>query len=216
MKDHEHAPQHDDVRKQHELENSEVQDVLQFVKRYGKQIGIGFAAVMAVILAVSGITQHRESNRAEAGKMLMEAKTPQQLEEVIARHGSLPVAQTALLSLAKESFNSGDIAQARAQYERFVKEYKNSESLPVAEFGLASCLEAEGNYDSAATQLDAFVKKYTTSYLRPQAILNIARCKKMTGKLDEARILLEDFLAGNIGTRWANEAESALQQLESK
>lgn len=216
MKNHEHAPQHEELKKKQALEANEVKEVLSFLKRYSKPVGTGLFAVLIAVLAINGYTQYKTSRQAKAEKLLMAAETPQQFEVVITRYGSTPSAPVALLSMAKLFFNDGEIAQARAQYGRFLKQYKNHDMRPVAELGLAYCTEADGDFSDAAKQFDAFSKKNTSSYLRPQAILSAARCLKQAGETDEARVVLEDFLAASIGTQRANEAEVALQSLDSK
>jgi len=39
---------------------------------------------------------------------------------------------------------------------------------------------------------------------------------QQANRLDEARIVLEDFLAENATSRWAGQAENALQELGEK
>lgn len=216
MTHHEHAPQHEDVKKKRELEAAEVKEVLDFLKRYSKPVGTGLCAVLIAILAVNGYTLYKTSQRAKAEQLLLDAETSQQFEAVITKYSSTPSAPSALLALARQFFTSGEPAQARAQYERFLKKYKHHDMVPAAELGLAYCTEAEGDFSDAAQQFDEFSKKYATSYLRPQAILSAARCLKQAGKTEEARVILEDFLAASIGTQRANDAEIALQNLESK
>jgi predicted negative regulator of RcsB-dependent stress response len=213
MMDNEHTPQHDDLQKKQALEEHEVQEVVGFLKRYGKLIGTGILAAAVTVLASRGCASHKVSKLAKAEQALMAAKTPQQLEEVVTQYGSTPSAPVALLDLAKTFYNIGETAQARVQYERFLKKYKKHDLRPVAELGLAYCTEADGDFNGAAAQFAAFSEKYAVNYLHPQAILGVARCMEQAGRIDEARIVLEDFLAENAGTAWAGSAESALKQI---
>lgn len=210
-----HSPQHTDP-KDHELEQHEVAQVLDFLKHYGKLIGIGILAAAVAILVSKGCAQHKVSKLAQAEELLLKAQSPQQLEEIVTRYGSTPAAPVALLNLAKTHFNNGDFFQARAQYERFLKEYKTHELCPIADFGLASCSEADGDFDGAITQLAAFIEVQEGHYLQPAATLALARSMEQANRLDEARIVLEDFLAENATSQWAGQAENALQQLGEK
>ncbi len=205
--------QNDDPQKKHELETHEVQEVLGFLKRYGKLIGTGVLAAAVTVIASRGCAHHKAATLAAAEQKLMAAQTPQQLEEVVNKYSSTPTAPVALLNLAKTLFNNGDYVQSRAQYERFLKKYKNHEMKPLAELGLAYCTEADGDFTGAAVQFAAFAEKHSKNYLQPQAVLSIARCKEQAGQIDEARIVLEDFLAENAGTLWAGTAEGALKAL---
>jgi TolA-binding protein len=216
MMDNETAPQHDDLQKKQALEKHEVSEVLGFLKRYGKLIGIGVLAAAVTVLVSMGIANYKASRLTKAEQALMTAKTPQQLEVVITEYGSTPSAPVALLDMAKTLFNMGDYAQARAQYERFLKKYGQHDMRPTAELGLAYCTEADGKFNDAAAQFADFAKKHSTSYLYPTAILSVARCMEQAGRKDEARVVLEDFLTQNAGTAWAGSAESALKQLTEK
>jgi predicted negative regulator of RcsB-dependent stress response len=205
--------QNNDLQKKQALETHEVQEVLGFLKRYGKLIGTGILAATVAVLASKGFAHRKASRLAEAEQLMMTAQTPQQLEEVVNKYSSTPTAPVALLNLAKTFFNNGETAQARAQYDRFLKKYKKHEMRSVAELGLAYCAEADGDFNGAAIQFAAFAEKNSGSYLQPVAVLSIARCMEQSGRVDEARIVLEDFLAENAGTPWAGSAESALKTL---
>jgi TolA-binding protein len=213
MMDNEHAPQHDDLQKKQALEQHEVQEVVGFLKRYGKLIGTGVLAAAVTVIVSSGIAHYKASRLLKAEQALMSARSPQQLEEVVNQYGSTPAAPVALLDLAKTYFNLGETAQARVQYERFLKKYKKHDLRQVAELGLAYCTEADGDFNGAAVQFADFTAKHSSSYLHPTAILSVARCMEQAGRIDEARIVLEDFLAESAGTSWAGLAEGALKQL---
>ncbi len=200
----------------HELEQHEVTQVLNFIKHYGKLIGIGILAAVVAILVSKGCAHQKAGKLAQAEELLLKARSPQQLEEVVTRYGSTPAAPVALLDLAKTHFNNGDYFLARAQYERFLKEYKKHELSPIAEFGLASCSEADGDFDGAITQFAAFIEVQEGHYLQSPAILALARSMEQANRLDEARIILEDFLAENAASQWAGQAENALEQLGEK
>jgi TolA-binding protein len=202
-----------DVQKQHELEQHEVGQVLEFLKRYGMLIGAGVLAAAVVVMASRGIAAHKAAKLMEAEQMLAQARTPQQIEDVVKNYKSTPTAPAALLDLAKTLFNDGDYEGARAQYERFLQDYKNSTLRPIAEFGLAHCTEADGRFDAAADEFKVFLTRHPDSYLKAPAILAAARCLEQSGQLDESRILLEDFLAENANSLWSGAAEAALQGL---
>lgn len=213
MTDHEHTPAHTDLQHKQAREEHEVKEVVGFLKRYGKLIGTGIAAAALTVIAARIYTNHKASVLAKAEQLLMTARSPEQLEEVVSKYSSTPTAPVALLDLAKTYFNAGDTAQARAQYQRFLKKYKQHDMQPIAELGLAYCTEADGDFNGAAALFAAFAQKHSSSYLHPTAVLGIARCMEQAGRIDEARIVLEDFLAENAGTSWAGTAESALKAL---
>ncbi len=207
-------PKHNEVQKKNELEQREVTQVLDFLKRYGTLIGAGILAAAITVLASKALASNKAAKIAEAEQMLITAQTPKQLEDVVNNYKSTPTAPAALLDLAKTLFNQGDVAQARTQYERFVDDYTNSDLLPMAVFGLAYCTEAEGNFDAAANEFKDFLSDNPGHYLESAAILALARCQEQAGRLDDARITLEDFLAENADSQWTGAAETSLQQLD--
>jgi tetratricopeptide (TPR) repeat protein len=213
MKDREQTPAHDNLHKKQEIEAHEVQEVLGFLKRYGKLIGTGVLAAVLTAIGTRVYAHHKATRMAEAEQMLISAQTPQDLEEVVNKYSSTPTAPVALLDLAKTYFNQGETSQARAQYELFLKKYKKNEMRPIAQMGLAYCTEADGDFRAAAEQFAEFASKNSTSYLHPVAVLSIARCREQAGQITEARIVLEDFLAENDGTPWAGPAEASLKEL---
>jgi TolA-binding protein len=215
MMDQETAPQTDALQKKQELQKHEVQEVLGFLKRYGKLIGTGLLAAAVTVLASKGCSHQKAAKLAKAEQLLMAAQSPQQLEEIVNKYSSTPTAPVALLSLAKNYFNNGDYALARTQYDRFLKKFGKNDLRSTAELGLAYCTEADGDFNGAATQFAAFTEKNKGSYLQPQAVLSIARCMEQAGRIDEARIVLEDFLAENAGTQWAGLADNALKMLNN-
>ncbi len=204
---------HDKVLKQHELEQHEVKQVLDFLKQYGKLILAGIIAATVAVLVSRGLAARKAARMADAEQMLMSAQTPQQLEDLVNDYKSTPTAPVALLDLAKRLFNEGQFTQAREQYERFTKDYKRSDLLPIAEFGLAHCTEADGNFAAAISELKDFLAAHPGHYLENPAILAMARCMEQAGQTEEARITLEDFLAENAGSQWSGAAEASLQQL---
>lgn len=212
----EHSPQHEEVQKQHALEQSEVLQVLNFLKQYGKLIGAGILAAIIMVLISTSYTQYKTKRLATAEQLMSTAKTPQDIEEIVKRYSSTPTAPVALLGLAKTSFNNGNIEQSREYYNQFIKKYKRHEMRPIADLGLAYCTEAAGDFGAAAQQFQALLDAHPDHYLQAPTTLGLASSLAQAQQSDKARIILEDFLAENINTPWAGPAEIALQQLDEK
>ncbi len=209
MKEH-----HPHSQQQQELDQHEVKEVLQFLKRYGKLIGAGVAAAAVVVLVSSAIGALRARRTADAEQRLMSAQTPQQLEAVVDEYSSTPTAPIALLELAKQHYNAGRTGDAEEAYNRFLDEYKAHSLRATAELGLIFCTEAEGDAQAAAEAYRRFADTHTASHLYAPARLGAARCLAQAGQNDQARIALEDFLAETPGSAWAERAEAMLQRLD--
>lgn len=204
---------HDALQKTKKLEQHEVKQVLGFLKHYGKMIVIGVVAATLVILASKGAARWKADKTAQAEELLIAAQSPQQLEELIERYKSTPVAPVALLNLAKTHFNEGDYFLARAQYERFLKRYKTHELAPLADYGLACCTEADGAFGEAVELFKTFIATQDGHYLQSPATLALARSLEQANRADEARIVLENFLTATPGSLWSSQAEAALQKI---
>lgn len=209
----ENSPSHHKTKKQQELEQHEVQQVLNFLTRYGKNIATGVAVAAVAMLVGRGISAHRASRSAAADQLLSKAQTPAELAAVVDGYSSTSTAPAALLQLAKTLFSQGEIERARTQYQRFIDDYSKHDQLPIAQLGLAHCTEAEGNYEVAVKELEAFSAQYADHYLAHAAILARARCLEAAGNVEGARIALEDFLAQNPTSPWTDSAEVALARL---
>jgi len=214
MTDKNHAPHAE--HKDHEVEQHEVKQVLNFLTHYGKMIGVGVLAAAVVILISRGLSQRQANKMAQAEEMLATAQSPQQLERIIDEYGSTSAAPVALLDLAKTHFNDGDYFEARARYEQFLKDYKHHDLRPLADFGLASCTAADGDFNGAAELFAAFVEAHDGHFLQPLATLTLARSLKQANRPDEARILLEDFLAEKAESQWAGQATTLLEEVGEK
>jgi predicted negative regulator of RcsB-dependent stress response len=201
-----------DTNKKAELQEHEVPQVLQFIKKYGYQIGIGIMVVAVALMAANAIRARQANKRIAAETLRTSAVSTDQISEVLDQYSSTPSAPLALLTLARDAFNEGNVFQARAHYEQFLADYKKHELTPVAQFGLASCSEADGDFDGAIEQFKALTEDQR-SFLRPAAIIGLARSLEQAGKPDDARVVLEDYVTEGPSAAWTSDVELALAKL---
>jgi TolA-binding protein len=198
------------------LEKAEVKEVLTFINKYVKPAAVGIVAVCIVFLAINLMKSNKAKKVAEADAALASAGTVAEYQAVIDSYGSTPSAPLALLGLASEKFNSGDIAGAGSAYSEFLSKYPDHEMALQVEFSRIKCLEAQGNLNEAAAQFLNFKTNHADSHLAPVALLNAARCKETAGDLAGAKQVYEDVVGMYPDTMWSREAEAMLNIVEAK
>jgi len=198
----------------HDVHEEEIQQLKDFVRTYGKTIG---TAVLVAVVAVSAIKlyQHnKRSSRQEASKLLIQARSINDLQDLISRYPSTAAAPLSLLKLAKAEYEMGNHRAARGRYEEFVATYPEHELVAAAVLGQVLCDEASGNYQGAIAGYRGFTGDHPDHFLVPQAILGEGRCLRQLDMKEDARVVYEDFIAANPESPWAGHVEEALELIE--
>jgi predicted negative regulator of RcsB-dependent stress response len=176
-------------------------------------------AVCLVLAAAIGwrIYQHRtEGQERKASEKLLTARTPQELEALIAAYPSTDAEPLALLRLAKLQYNMGNYDVAFTKYSQFLAKHPAHPMAKAADMGKIICTEAKGDWPAAQNAYATFVQQNPKHYLLPQALLGKARCLWLMGRLDEARVAFEDFVATYPEKRWTSVAEEALATIKKE
>lgn len=210
-----HSPQHEEVLKKQALEQSEVKEVLVFLRKYAKPAAIIIVLVCAFVLVDKFRTSKRAAKEAKADTALMAAQGTLDLENIVDQYGSTAAGPMAMMELAREYFNDGRIDAAEELYKRFTKTYGSHEMAPQAELNIALCAEVKGGLDDALQLYTAFAENRGTSYLAPSALLGKGRCLEGLGRNDEARTVYEDIVVNYPDSVWAPDAQSALKALSN-
>lgn len=199
------------------LEQDEVLEVLAFLKKYGKPAGIAIVAVCVIVLAKNFVLAQKGKHLAKADSALLAAQTPEQLQQVVNDFANTPSAPLALMQLAKQKFNGGDIDGAEAAYNEFVAKFADHEMVYHAQLHLITCKETRGEFETAAKLYDEFSTKHEACKLvAPMAMIGKARSLEALGKNDEARQAYEDIVVNHPGTEWSEAANANLKLLASK
>jgi TolA-binding protein len=206
-----HSPQHEEVLKRQALEQSEVKEVLVFIKKYAKPAGIAIALICIYILVDKSLKDSRLQKDTKADAALMSAFDIGTIQTVLDTYASTPSGPLALMELAKERFNAGQVDAAEALYARFAKDYGGHELADQAALNLITCKMAKGQYADAHRLYGEFAQTHADSYLTPAARMGQARCLESLGQLDEAQIAYEDVIVNYPNTVWANDAEFKLR-----
>ena len=217
---HERTPteeeRHRALLEKQRLEQQEVTEVLSFFKKYAKTGGIVLGVILVLFLSIAMVKANRQKKIVQADAALMQAKDPADLEVIVDQYASTPSAPIALMELARQKFNAGDIDAAQSLYTKFVQKYAQHELSTQAALNLIACKEAKGKLQQAEKEYGEFAQAHPNSYLVPAAIMAQARCLEEEGKLREAQTRYEDLIGNYPQTGWAQSASMKLDLLKAK
>ena len=173
-----HSPQHEELLKRQALEQQEVTEVLSFIKKYAKPAGIVLVTICVIVLVDRGLKSKKYAKESVADSALMNANSPEDLQAILDDYAGTPSAPIAMVGLAREKFNAGEIDEAEALYTEFSGKYKKHELTLQVRLNLISCTEAKGQLDEAQQAYSAFATEYPTTYLAPLALIGKARTNR--------------------------------------
>ncbi|MEE9369629.1 MAG: tetratricopeptide repeat protein [Pontiella sp.] len=205
---------HEELLKHQALENSEVTEVLNFFQKYAKPTAIIIIGICALVLVNTFIKNSRVKKEALADSALLRAQSATDYQDILDDYGSTPSAPLALMGLAQESFNLGQIDKADEIYGTFIKKYPKHEMSVQAAFNQITCKEAKGQFGEAHLLYGEFANKNKASHLAPVALLGKARCLEATDMLAEAKLVYEDIITFYPESGWSRIAESNLSILQ--
>jgi len=197
--------------------------LLAWFELHRKQVLWGAAIVLAAGAAIGFYLWQQSEKQARANEALSrivstgfgggEAEAaPPALLNVAAEHPGTAAAGRALLLAAGHLYEQGKYAEARTQFERFLRDYRESPLAPQALFGVASCLDALGKTSEAVTAYNDILQHYSTDNVAPQAQLALARLSEKQGKWAQARELFMELARSSRGSV-GSEAMIHLEQL---
>ncbi|MEA2069104.1 MAG: tetratricopeptide repeat protein [Verrucomicrobiota bacterium] len=207
---------HEELLKHQALENAEVKEVLNVIQKYAKPVVVGIVVVCALFLSNNFFKGNRIKKEAKADAALMQAKTAADFQAILDDFGSTPSAPLAMMGLAQEKFNTGQLDEAENLYGEFAKKYGHHEMAAQAEFNQITCKEAKGELSEATILYGEFKNKHGDSHLAPVALLGKARCLEALDNYSEAKRLYEDIITFYPESGWSQIAESNLAVVESK
>jgi TolA-binding protein len=195
-----------------------------FLQQNWKQLALGIAAVLVVILVSAGWGKHRQTRENTASERLAEAAIAEQggetnraeelYAQVVSKFGRTQAGIPACTSLGALQFSAGKFDEAIATYR---KALDRAGSDPLGAFaaysGVGACLEEQGKYGEAAIQHRSYAKKYPRSPFAPEALSDAARCFMQAGRTDEAKATLEQIVRAHPKSQVVVRARSLLKML---
>jgi tetratricopeptide (TPR) repeat protein len=87
--------------------------------------------------------------------------------------------------------------EAKKQFEQFVREYPASPFIPEAQFGIASCLDAQKKPADAIAKLEELRRRYAKSSVMDQTKLSLGRLYEEQNKPAQAIELYDELVKAN-------------------
>lgn len=122
----------------------------------------------------------------------------------------------ALLLAAGSLFTEGKYSEAQAQFQRFLREHRDSPFLGQAMLGIAACLDAQGKTEDAITAYKSLIQHHPGENVMPQAKFALARLYEAQNKPEQARTLFEDVARGDPNSSLGSEAGMRWEELRIK
>src|SRR2546430_11428638 len=162
-------------------------DFLAWVEVNKTRLVIG-VAVVAVVIAACVIYQWRHNEaEAEASAALLKVERPgvrsddapeadaQAFLQVATAHPGTSAGGRALLFAAAALFRENKYAEAKTQFESFLRDDPEDPFTPIAAFGAAACLDALDKTNEALVAYQDVVNRFAGSVPAAQAKLGLAR-----------------------------------------
>lgn len=193
-----------------------------------KQLILGAVAVVAVgsVLGIYFWRQHAVQEAASDALSAVEAQlaipggarneSAEAYVKVANDHAGTGAAARALLQGGAVFFAQAKYADAQTQFQRFLREYGDSQYRSQALLGNAACLDALGKADEAAAAYQALTQQQAGSVVAPQAKFALARIYESQGRLEQAKTLYEELSRGEVSGSFANEAGVKAEELRQK
>jgi len=122
----------------------------------------------------------------------------------------------ALLLAAGSLFVEGKYAEAKAQFERFIREHRDSPFIGEALLGVAASLDAQGKSSDAITAYKDLIERHSADPVLPQARFALARLYEAQNQPEQARKLFEEVERSNPYGSLGSEAGMRLEELKIK
>ncbi len=115
---------------------------------------------------------------------------PDDLDDIIdaftSRHPNSPFLDQLRFRKAEVKFQSGQLAEAIAEFQRFIRESRSEALAPQAYLFVARAYESLGQKSEAAAYLQQIVRRYPASHLRPEAEQHLGALLLDEGDFEEA------------------------------
>jgi len=133
--------------------------------------------------------------------------------KVAERYPKTDAAALALLQAAAAFFTEGNYAEAKTQFDRFLREHPQNPLRAQALLGTAASLGAQGKVSEATAAYDDLIKRHPTEPVVPRAKFALARLYEAQRRPDDAMKLYEELLRTEPNSSLGAEAEIRLQDL---
>jgi predicted negative regulator of RcsB-dependent stress response len=191
-----------------------------------KQALTGATIVIAMGLIVGFYLWYKQEKEANASEALTSVSLPvgpgthtdnaDAYLKVAANYPNSSAAARAVLLAGGTFFVDGKYDQAKAQFEKFVREYRDATFMGEALLGIAACNDAQGKTDDAIRAYKDLADHHSGDPAVPQAKFALGRLYEAQGKPELARTYFEDVARAEPYGSIGSEAGMRLEELKLK
>jgi len=193
-----------------------------------KAVIYGTSGVVVVGLAVWFLIWQKTEKEAAAGEALARVTIDQSNPnvphsdsadaylKVAAQYPNSGAAARALLLAGGILFADGKYAEAKTQFDKFVREYHDSPLLVQGLLGVAACLEALGKATEATAAYKDLAEHHSNDPGAPQAKFALGRLYEADKKFEQARGMFEEVERADPYGSLGSEAGMRLEELMTK
>lgn len=143
-------------------------------------------------------------------------KPDDKLLKLAADYPGTEAAKRALILVAGDYFDTGKYKEAQAQFDHFLRDYRDSAFAVQALLGVAACKEAQGMTNEAVEAYKDIVDHHSSEGISLLARLSLGRLYQAQNKLELARDLYEQVGQSDPNGMLGSEAGMQLAELFSK
>ena len=137
--------------------------------------------------------------------------------KIAADYPGSSAALRASLFAATSYFMEGKYAEAKAQFDKFARDNRESAFLGQALLGSAACLDAQGKSEEAATAYKNLVERHANDASVQEARLGLARLYEGKNQIADAKALYEEVVRNDpFRSSIGDEAALRLEDLRNK
>ena len=196
------------------------------VNRKRVLIGVILLAVLISVLSIYRWNRGQAEIAANAALLELENQTgrgqaarepgAQAFLQVAASHPGTSAGAQASLFAAEAMFKEGKYAEAKAQFEVFLRDYGDNPFLPTAALGIAASLDSQDKTNEALVAYQNVASGYPNSAVAGQAKLAIARLYEARNEPAQALKIYDELARPTAPTGWSSEAGKRREDLLSR
>src|SRR4051812_30652004 len=136
---------------------------------------------------------------------------------VAANYPKSTAGERAMLFAATSYFFGNEYDKAKAQFDKFAREYRESALLGQALLGSAACLDAQGKTDDGISAYKNLIDHRAGDLVVPEAKFALARLYESQNKPEQARTLYEEIVRNDpYRSSIGDDASMRLEELRIK
>jgi len=193
-------------------------EMLAWLELHKKQVLIGTGCLVALGMGLYVYAWSRDQAERAGSKALLALRAvasgnedkpvapASEFLKVAREHDATSAGERALLLAAGSLFADSKYAEAQQQFEQFLRQYAGRPLAPIAQFGVASCLDALDQTNAAMAAYRKVIASYPNDAVADRAKLGLASLHEASNQPDQALKIYDELRKPATLSGAANEA----------